>query len=98
MVAESLSGRQREAEQAEQIVAEEARGWERWAEAAQATPTIVALRAQFRAVLEGELDKSLKGRLKHLGAEERKALDNDGRGRAQEAASRSDRAPARGGE
>jgi len=73
-VAESLSNRQREAEQAEQIVADEARGWERWAEAAQATPTIVALRARFRAVLQGELDKSLKGRLKHLGSEDRKAL------------------------
>jgi glutamyl-tRNA reductase len=74
LVAESLSGRQREAQRAEQIVHEQVLGWERWNEAAQATPTIVALRARLRAVLVNELDRSLRSRLKHLGAAERDAL------------------------
>jgi glutamyl-tRNA reductase len=74
LVAESLSGRQREAQRAEQIVHEQVLGWERWNEAAQATPTIVALRARLRAVLVNEVDRSLRSRLKHLGAAERDAL------------------------
>jgi glutamyl-tRNA reductase len=74
-VAESLSGRQREAQRAEQIVLEQVLGWERWTEAAQATPTIVALRTRLRAVLDSELDRSLRTRLKHLGASEREALE-----------------------
>jgi glutamyl-tRNA reductase len=74
VVAESLSGRQREAQRAEQIVVEQVLGWERWNEAAQATPTIVALRARLRAVLMNELDRSMRSRLKHLGATERDAL------------------------
>jgi hypothetical protein len=41
LVADGLSGRQREAQRAEQIVLEQVLGWERWNEAAQATPTIV---------------------------------------------------------
>ncbi len=75
LVADGLSGRQREAQRAEQIVLEQVLGWERWNEAAQATPTIVALRARLRAVLANELDRSLRGRLKHLGAAERTALE-----------------------
>jgi glutamyl-tRNA reductase len=73
-VRESLSARSREAERAEEIVVSEALGYERWADAEQATPTIVALRARIRAALEIELSRSLKGRLKHLNEEERGAL------------------------
>jgi glutamyl-tRNA reductase len=75
VVAESLSSRKREAERGERIVLGDVEGWERWAEAAQATPAIVALRARFRRVLHGELERSLRGRPKHLGAEERQALE-----------------------
>jgi glutamyl-tRNA reductase len=75
LVADGLSGRQREAQRAEQIVLEQVLGWERWNEAAQATPTIVALRSRLRAVLMSELDRSLRSRLKHLGAPERSALE-----------------------
>ena len=74
LVAEGLSGRQREAQRAEQIVLEQVLGWERWNEAAQATPTIVALRARLRAVMVNELERSMRGRLKHLGGTEREAL------------------------
>lgn len=73
-VKESLSARSREAERAEAIVVNEALGYERWADAEQATPTIVALRARMRAALEVEMNRSMKGRLKHLGPEDRAAL------------------------
>lgn len=74
LVAETLSTRSREAEEAERIVDEETRGYERWAEAEQATPTIVRLRSRFRHALHSELERSLRGRLKHLGEEERTVL------------------------
>lgn len=73
-VSETLSSRQREADAAERLVEEETRGYERWADAEQATPTIVQLRAKIREAFGVELDRSLKGRLKHLGAEDRAAL------------------------
>jgi glutamyl-tRNA reductase len=74
IVADTLSTRQREAESAEQIVEGEARSYERAISAEQATPTIVTLRQQFGRILEAELERSLRGRLKHLGDEERDAL------------------------
>jgi glutamyl-tRNA reductase len=75
VVAESLSSRRREAERAEQIILLETRGYERWRDAEQVTPTILALRTRFASVLQHELERSLHGKLKHLGAEERAALD-----------------------
>jgi glutamyl-tRNA reductase len=75
LVAESMSSRQKEAESAEQLVLREVETFERWAESEQATPTIVALRRRMRGVLEAELERSLRGRLKHLGGEEREALN-----------------------
>jgi glutamyl-tRNA reductase len=75
LVAESMSSRQKEAESAEQLVLREVEAFERWAESEQATPTIVALRRRMRGVLEAELERSLRGRLKHLGPEEREALN-----------------------
>jgi glutamyl-tRNA reductase len=74
LVANTLSTRGREAEQAQRIVDEETRGYERWADAQQATPTIVQLRAKLRHALRSELERSLRGRLKHLGPDERAAL------------------------
>jgi len=73
-VQESLSARSREAERAEAIVVSEALGYDRWADAEQATPTIVALRQRMRAALEVELNRSVKGRLRHLSVEDRAAL------------------------
>ncbi len=73
-VQQSLSARSREAERAESIVVSEAKGYDRWADAEQATPTIVALRGRLRAALDVELSRSIKGRLKHLSDEDRAAL------------------------
>jgi glutamyl-tRNA reductase len=73
-VKESLSARSREAERAEAIVVSEALGYDRWADAEQATPTIVALRARLRAALDIELNRSLRGRLRHLNEDDRNAL------------------------
>lgn len=73
-VRESMSARTREAERAEAIVVSEAKGYDRWADAEQATPTIVALRARLRAALDMELSRSVRGRLKHLSEEDRSAL------------------------
>jgi glutamyl-tRNA reductase len=73
-VQQSLSARSREAERAEAIVVSEALGYDRWADAEQATPIIIALRARVRAALELELSRSVRGRLRHLGVEDRAAL------------------------
>src|SRR5664279_1919962 len=73
-VSESLSTRSREAASAEAIVGREAEGYDRWADAEQATPTIVALRARISASLEAELSRSMRGKLKHLSEDDRAAV------------------------
>jgi glutamyl-tRNA reductase len=75
VVSETLASRVRESERALQIIDEEARSYDRWADAEQAKPTIVALRARLRGALRAELERSLNGRLRHLGAAERAALE-----------------------
>jgi glutamyl-tRNA reductase len=75
VVAETHSTRQREAERGEAIVEAEAAGYDRWADAARVTPTLVALRNRMRRALALELDKSLRTKLKHLGCEDRAALE-----------------------
>ncbi|MFZ5889445.1 MAG: glutamyl-tRNA reductase [Myxococcota bacterium] len=75
IVADSLAQRSREAELAARIVDEETRDYERWADAEQATPTIVRLREKVRRALQFELERSLRGRLKHLEPADRKALE-----------------------
>jgi glutamyl-tRNA reductase len=73
-VAESLAGRQREREAAERIIDNAAIGYERWAEGEQVTPVIKALRKRFTSLLNAELEKSLRGKLKNVDAEQRAAL------------------------
>ena len=75
VVADSLKTRSREALQAQEIIDAEAKSFDRWADAEQATPIIVALRERIRAALGAELARSVKGRLRHLGAAEREALE-----------------------
>lgn len=75
VVAETQSARLKEAERAEEIIRDAVRGYDRWAEAAQVTPLIVAMRAAFGGVLNQELERSFKGKLKHLGEDERKAVE-----------------------
>lgn len=74
VVAESAAGRRREAERAEAIVSDEIEGYDRWAEVSKLKPAIVALRDRFQSVVRAELDKSLKGKLKHLSESDRAAL------------------------
>jgi len=76
VVAETMRDRQSEAGRAEALVDHEAANFESWAESRNMTGTIVALRAKVRASLAGELEKSLSGRLKHLGDADRKALES----------------------
>ncbi len=62
------------AKEAEGIVEGLVRDFERRSQAEQVTPMIKALRAKMRLALEEELGRSLRGRLKDLGDEERTAL------------------------
>jgi len=74
LVADSRGARVREAEAAERIVREEVGRLERWFVGERATPVSVALRGRVRRALEFELERSLAGRLKHLGPVERHQL------------------------
>jgi glutamyl-tRNA reductase len=75
LVGESLATRSREAERASTIIDEEAKRFDRWADAEQATPLVVSLRGRLRALLGVELERSLRGKLRHLGPNERAALE-----------------------
>lgn len=75
VVAESQEGRAAEATKAERIVDGEVQAFETWSLERALTPTIVGLRARTRALLAAELERSLNGRLKHLGQPEREALE-----------------------
>jgi len=74
VVADSLEERNNEAKRAAAIVEAEAHGFEAWTLERSLTPTIVGLRARTRAVLASEVERSLAGRLKHLGPADRQAL------------------------
>jgi glutamyl-tRNA reductase len=74
VVAQSLENREREATRAEAIIGVEAVGYDRWEDAEQVTPMVVALRQRLGSVLEAELDRSFSGRLKHLPLGDRDAL------------------------
>jgi glutamyl-tRNA reductase len=75
IVGEGLAGRTVATSQAEGLVAQEVLAWQREQLAQGAVPTITALRQRFRATAQAELERSLGGRLKHLGPEDRKALE-----------------------
>ncbi len=70
----SAETRRREAERALELIELVVERWQRWSSAEQATPTIKALRARMRLALETEMHKSLRGRLRDLDEEQRKAL------------------------
>jgi glutamyl-tRNA reductase len=73
-VAENMKARRDEVAAAEAIVDAELREFSAWARGLDVQPTIVALRAKTRGVLVAELERSLGGRLKHLGDSDRAAL------------------------
>jgi len=74
-VAEGLKSRQNEVSVAETIVTAELSDYVSWARGLDVQPAVVALRAKTRAVLLGELERTLSGRLKHLGEGDRAALE-----------------------
>jgi glutamyl-tRNA reductase len=74
-VRETFREREGEARRAEQLVLEEMSSFDAWVETQSVVPTVVALRAKARATLAAELERSLAGKLKHLGPAERQALE-----------------------
>ncbi len=74
VVAESLSGRRREAERAEALVAEEARRFRDWQASLEVVPAIASLRARAEEIRAGELAK-LEARLGRLSEAERRAVE-----------------------
>ena len=74
-VAAGLKSRQKEVSVAETIVSAELSEYVSWARGLDVQPAVVALRAKTRAVLLAELERTLSGRLKHLGEGDRAALE-----------------------
>jgi glutamyl-tRNA reductase len=75
VAADNLGARAREAEKAEQIVAEEVDAFWRWLGHLDAVPTIVALREKAELIRRAELDKTLRV-LKEVSPREREALES----------------------
>jgi len=73
-VARGLEARRGELAAAEKIVADEVSLFLAWTRGLEVQPTVVAMRAKARAVLVGELERSLAGRLRHLAETDRAAL------------------------
>jgi len=73
-VARGLKARHAELASAEKIVADEVAQFLSWTRGLQVQPTVVAMRTKTHAVLFGELERSLAGRLKHLPEGDRAAL------------------------
>jgi glutamyl-tRNA reductase len=73
-VARGLKARHAELEAAEKIVGDELAQFLAWTRGLEVQPTVVAMRLKARAVLFGELERSLGGRLKHLAESDRAAL------------------------
>lgn len=67
--------RSREALKAEAIVDEEVDAFCRWMAGLDAVPTIVALREKAEAIRRAELDRTLASSLRHLGEDDRQALE-----------------------
>lgn len=74
IAAQGALQRKREAQAAEALVERELQQFERLSSAEQVTPVVVALRRTFRGVLEAELERSQKGKLRHLTPEDLDAL------------------------
>lgn len=70
----ALADRRKEAEKAAGIVSEETDSFLRRAHAERITPTLVALRERFRATLEAELDRSMRGQRTAMDAGQKELL------------------------
>lgn len=67
--------REKEAEKAEQIVAEEVEGFLGWLRTLEVTPTIRALRERFDGIRKGEMEKTLKSFGGELTDKQRRSLE-----------------------
>jgi glutamyl-tRNA reductase len=74
VVAESLTGRRREAERAEAIVAEEAERFREWHASLEVVPAIASLRARAEEIRAAELAR-VDARLSRLSETERRAVE-----------------------
>lgn len=74
VAAQATAQRQLEAQVAEALVQRELGNFERNANAEQVTPTVVSLRRAFRSVLDAELERSQRGKLRHLTPADLEAL------------------------
>ncbi len=75
IVAETLSGRRREAERAEAIVAAEAEKFHEWHASREVVPAIASLRARAEEIREAELRKA-EGLLGRLDESQRRAVES----------------------
>jgi glutamyl-tRNA reductase len=75
VVRESLSGRRREAERAEAIVAHEAERFRDWQASRQVVPAIASLRERAESIRSGELAKA-ESRLEGLSESERRTVES----------------------
>jgi glutamyl-tRNA reductase len=73
-VKEGMRARSQEVIRAEAIVDEELAAFRAWQRSADVKPVVLALRAKVKGALAAELDRSLAGKLKHLGDAEKAAL------------------------
>lgn len=73
-VARGFNARRAEVDAAEAIVAAEVAQFLVWTRGLEVQPTVVSMRAKAHAVLFSELERTLGGRLKHLGEGDRAAL------------------------
>jgi glutamyl-tRNA reductase len=73
-VARAQKGRYSEVEAAERIVGAELEQFFAWTRGLDVQPTVVAMRLKVRATLLAELERSLAGRLRHLGEGDRATL------------------------
>jgi glutamyl-tRNA reductase len=74
IVADSLTGRAAEAARAASLVDDEVTAFEQWTRGRAMAPVVVGLRERTRATLFAEMEKSLAGKLRHLGQPERQAI------------------------
>ena len=74
-VGRALGGRGGALDAAEKILDEELRAFDAEQRAGSVVPTVAALRERFRVMARAELERSLGGKLRHLGEDDRRALE-----------------------
>lgn len=75
IVSEGARGREGATRQAERLLEDELAQFTASQRAAGAGPTIAALRKRFRETAQAELERSLHGKLKHLGPDDKRSLE-----------------------